>query len=114
VPDFCQFGFEIEPGGPDRLKKSLSDSNSVSFINKTYERTSRDILDYIVYHNYIAMRKKTWKELILSHLCSRDIEMFQVIAVQLNYPDSTSTRSNNFIYRASYNNACNTANVINP
>ncbi len=36
------------------------------------------------------------------------------VIVQLYYPSITATRPNRFTYRAAYNNACHSANVINP
>ncbi|CAF1113622.1 unnamed protein product [Adineta steineri] len=36
------------------------------------------------------------------------------VVVQLYYPTTTATRPNRFTYRAAYNNACHSANVINP
>ena len=36
------------------------------------------------------------------------------VVVQLYYPSPRATRPNRFTYRAAYNNACHSANVINP
>jgi len=36
------------------------------------------------------------------------------VVVQFYYPTTTSTRPKHFTYRASYNNACHSASIINP
>jgi hypothetical protein len=75
--------------------------------------TGREI--YNIFPQSPNINRGAWskQEKIIRGLVKKTNKQIEVV-VQLNYPDSTSTRSNNFIYRASYNNACNTANVINP